>query len=191
MQQYTGITEVTFNTFNAYAESMGCSLSARVNGNTVTVKYTKGSAQMTLVYDNAALTATVTYSVDAWYDDRAATYTQVTASAVTADGVFGIYVPNASKVLKREADSILTEGTGKVYVYHNFTDADYNTFGNYMGESGCTVSGYTTEGNVLNIQVEKDGHPFTFIYDRDTHTAKVIYPSGTRAERVPLATPCR
>ncbi|MBO2517082.1 MAG: hypothetical protein CW338_07425 [Clostridiales bacterium] len=189
VQEYTNITEAQFDAFNAYAESMGCSSSVSTSGNAVTVKYSKGDATMTLVYDDAAETAKVTYSVDAWYDDGTATRTDASGAAVTADSVFGIYVPNASKVLKREADSTVTDGNGITYVYNNFTDEDYNTFGNYMGECGCAVTGYTTQGNTLNIQVEKDGHPFTFIYERDTHTGKVIYLTGTRAEKVALATP--
>lgn len=190
VQQYSGVTEARFDAFNAYAAEMGCTLSGQsVSGSVVTLTYQNGNALMTLVYDDEALTAKVTYSTDAWYDDAVFARADTAGALITADEIFGVYAPNAAKVLKRQADSVEQEARGTAYVYNNFTDADYDAFGNYMMESGCTVTGYTTEGEALIIQVEKAGSAFTFIYERDTHTGKVIYPKGTRAERVALATP--
>lgn len=196
---YSSVGEDQFDAFSARAAQMGCVLSEYTRDTVdpayvdyygseadsfVIVRYTKENAELQLLYDDATGGTVVIYSAGAYFNDEIAVRTDTAGALITAEEIFGAYMPNVSSVLDRAPDSVEKDAEGNtVYLFSGFYDGDYNTFGSYMGEKGCAVAGYTTEGSALIIRMEKDGHTFTFIYERDTHTGKVIYPEGTRAER--------
>lgn len=184
LQQYSGVTEEQFDAFNAYVAQMGCILSKKsVSGSTATVKYENGNDTMTIVYNYVDLSANVTYSKDVKCSDAVGVRTDVTGAPVTAEELFGVFVPSASIALERKEYEISRKNNEITYVYHDFSDKDYETFGKYMEEDGCNVVSYSNEDGILVILMEKKGHTFSFIYERDNHIGKVIYPKGTRAER--------
>ena len=105
----------------------------------------------------------------------------------------GKELPHLSQALKRPADgtSVLPNGSTQE-TYLNFTAGDYNAFSQYLLDSDCTVSNYSTDesGKIIINLANKSG-AFSFTYDAVRSQALVTYPSNSRvaAAYVPTPTP--
>lgn len=102
--------------------------------------------------------------------------------------VFGPSLPSVRSALNAEADKIETLSDGTViYTFFNIREEEYAEIGRYFGTSGCTLGGYSIDGNLLTVEVLKDGAAFEFVYDFFQSVATVKYQPGTREKRFIVA----
>lgn len=84
-------------------------------------------------------------------------------------------MPSIDVALKCEYDAKVIEDNQTKYVYLSFTDEDYEKVGEYLGNAGCSLTGYTVDGNVIVLTMEKNQNVFRIRYDRDAFTAEAFY----------------
>jgi len=96
------------------------------------------------------------------------------------EDVYGVPMPSLFGVIKREPDeqNILEDGTTEE-VWYQITDNEYESFGEYLSQSGCELVDYTVEGSEVTTQVGKEGKIFSFIYNSAKKKAVLMYPKGT------------
>ncbi len=188
-EKYANVQEEDYTAFGAYAAGFGCALKGYSYENgIVTCTLQKDGAAFTFAYDHMNAAATLTYPADTYITKS--TEKKTAASVLPAvDSLYGVYLPTAVTALKRQPDAErMTAENATEQVFDHFDDDAYNTYSTFIMQAGCTVAGYTVEGAVMDIKLEKDGLQFTFIYDRENSKATFIYPAGTRPEKVVLAT---
>ena len=105
----------------------------------------------------------------------------------------GRELPRISVALEREPSSTedLSDG-GIRETYDDFSEADYNTFSQYLQKTGCTLVDYhTDDSGVMVINLTNGSGKLVFSYDALRHTGIAEYPVYTRVERAwaPMPTP--
>lgn len=91
--------------------------------------------------------------------------------------VYGVYMPSLSFTLRRfGAEKILPDGS-RLVTYTEVSEVDYDTFGDYLEEYGCTLLEYGPGDNGYRFVLEKDGYSFIFEYDNVTAIAIMNYPA--------------
>ena len=105
----------------------------------------------------------------------------------------GRELPRISMALECEPSSTETLADGGLReIYNDFSEADYNTFSQYLQKTGCTLVDYhTDDSGVLVINLTNGSGKFVFSYDALHHTGITEYPVHTRVERAwaPVPTP--
>ena len=97
--------------------------------------------------------------------------------------------PSYGKMAKQGADKATQNADGSVsVVYCHVTEEDFQRFGAYLGELEYSVAEQKMEGNKLSLWLKKAPIEFDLVYEMDSQTLTLIYPSGTDYERPP-ATP--
>lgn len=93
--------------------------------------------------------------------------------------------------LEREPSSTETlAGGGLRETYDNFSEADYNTFSQYLQKTGCSLVYYhTDDSGVLVINLTNGSGNLVFSYDALRHTGIAEYPVRNRIERAWVPTP--
>ena len=103
----------------------------------------------------------------------------------------GKELPRISKALERlpsSEETLLDDSLQETYL--NFTEADYNTFSQYLQKTGCSLEEYHMDDNdVLVINLTNGSGKMTFSYDAVRHTGVVTYPGQTRVEKAWSVTP--
>lgn len=103
----------------------------------------------------------------------------------------GLELPRISMALKREPSSLaqMTDG-GFQETYNDFSEADYNTFSQYLQQTGCLLVDYhTDDSGVLVINLTNGSGNLVFSYDALHHTGIAEYPVDTRVEKAWAPTP--
>ena len=105
----------------------------------------------------------------------------------------GLELPRISMALKRGPSSSaqMTDG-GFQETYNDFSEVDYNTYSQYLQQTGCLLVDYhTDDSGVLVINLTNGSGNLVFSYDALHHTGIAEYPMNTRVERAwaPTSTP--
>ena len=187
VQTYNNVYQADYEAFGSYCAQCDCALAEMsVSGNVVTCKIEKQYASFTLEYDIVKLTAVLTYPMIAVLESKTGVADATVESILpNLDEIYGYALPNAAAVLERAPDMEIPAKDGTVtQLFNDFTDEDYSAFSKYLSSSGCTVSSYSVSGNVMTINLEKNGSAFTFEYDKVEKTARISYVDGARPENV-------
>lgn len=100
-----------------------------------------------------------------------------------ASTVYGVFMPSAEFSLNRMADSSESLDTGNFLTWESFTDADYQTFGLYLGKCGCTSKDPRLENGALKMEIVRGKTMIEMTYDRSEGRLNLFYPQGTRPEK--------
>lgn len=97
--------------------------------------------------------------------------------------IYGIDMPSMSAALRRVPDeeTVLDDGSIRQR-YSGVKEYDFDIFGKYAEEHGCSMGEYTVKDGILDAAVEKQGASFSLLYDSNEETAVLIYPAETDAE---------
>ena len=140
-----------------------------------------------MTYSPATGSLNTSYAFLSYPDNNAATGGTNILPAL--DDMLGTSMPTVAEAIQRAPDSEETNTSGEtVQTYNCFTDDDYNTFSAYLSTTGCSVDGYSLDGNVMTINLSKDGNRFDFVYDRASSIVTVTYATGTRPMQAVIAT---
>ena len=103
----------------------------------------------------------------------------------------GRELPSISMALEREPSSTeKMEDGGVRETYNDFSEADYNTFSQYLQKTGCTLVDYhTDDSGILVINLTNGSGNLVFLYDALHHTGTAEYPAHTRVEKAWAPTP--
>lgn len=159
----------------------------KTENGTIHTSLSKGNAKITVSYTPSSKNMTVAYDMLAYKLDK----TAIKGDNILPDpdSVLGTSMPSMIEAIKRMPDKETTDSTGKtIQTYSNFTDEDYNAFSIYLKSENCNVDGYSLDGSVMTIELSKNDNSFSFVYDREQKSAKVIYSQGARPKQVILAT---
>ena len=96
--------------------------------------------------------------------------------------LFGTAMPSVGVALERTADETADTGRGKEETYRGFTYDDYTAFGAYLAGAGAALKDTAVTENTITATLSARGASMEFVYDWNSQTATVIYPSGTRPE---------
>lgn len=103
----------------------------------------------------------------------------------------GRELPRISMALEREPSSteMMADG-GLRETYNTFSEADYNTFSQYLQTAGCSLVDYQTDDNgILVINLTNGSGKLIFSYDALHHIGIAEYPVYNRMERAWSPTP--
>ena len=110
----------------------------------------------------------------------------------TKNELFGEVMPTFRKILMRDPDaSEALEDGSKVVTFYQVTESEYDSFGVYLNEFGCTLLEYELNDTAITAILEKNGHSFTFTYDFADGTAVLSYPTDTSEETFDVAAAAR
>lgn len=72
---------------------------------------------------------------------------------------------------------------GTMLTYLNVTADGFNSFGQYLGEKGYSVTGTETQGDQTAYAISDGQIDFTLFYDLSHETMILVYPQGTEYEQ--------
>ena len=185
---YSDVTEEDYDAFSGYLAAYGCALTAfdTMDGVAFADLMSEG-VQFRFEYDSKMHTARLSYP-DACYIQDLDAVEMMSTLLPSAETAFGVFMPRIALATTLESTGITETNAGYEETYEGFTDQNYKEFSVYLSENDCEVKDYSLDDNgVLTIELEKNGSPFVFIYDRNAHRAVVRYDANTRPE--PTATP--
>ncbi len=96
--------------------------------------------------------------------------------------LFNTPMPSARFAVDRAPDNETADAGGITQSWAVFTDADYNAFSTYLGQSGAALVDNSIAAGVLTATIGLDDLTFVMTYDWNAKTLSVFYPAGTAPE---------
>ena len=162
-----------------------------MDDNTITLELSKENKNVCIEY-NAATNLLVVYYPNDYTEDATCYDVRENDICIFPDPeeIFGAVLPRLSTVLQRQPDRQSRTTDGKMAeIYNNFFEEDYNLFGDYLKETGCSVVNYEKTDDVLILNIERNTQSFVLKYDPVYHQACIIYNSGSLLEPVVTRSP--
>ena len=167
---------LSIETFNI-GDSTNITLYIKTDSSTEEISITLNQDQQEIV---------AIYPRDAFTDQKA-------KSVLPAIETFGRELPRLSVALERNPSKTeLSQDESLTETYFDFSPEDYNTFSQYLLQTGCTLDEYHTEDDgTIVIQLSSSGQTFIFRYNPAESTGKTEYPGHSRVEKAwaPAPTP--
>lgn len=189
VEVYSDFAYADYEKLGAYLDAEECIVSeASSDGRKVTIDILCRSKIFTITYSGEDHQLTVYYPKGTRNEKSVYALAENENSGKNIlpyyEEVFGYYLPTVSAAIKRTAYEVNKNSDGSTeYKYKQFTDDEYNIFSTYLDEKGCTVVNYAMDGKKMTIELERKGSAFTFVYDRDSKEATVIYPVSAVLEK--------
>ncbi len=181
-----------YTAFSAYlAESGAVLMNSSIEAGVLNAELGLGGFSFRFVYNWNKQSADVIYP-DGTKPESSRRSTPVGSGNVLPEiAGLGRELPRISMALEREPSSMETLEDGVLQeIYINFSEADYNTFSQYLKEAGCSVVDYhTDDSGILVINLTNGSGEMIFFYDALRHTGIAEYPVHNRIERAWMPTP--
>ena len=83
----------------------------------------------------------------------------------SADSLFGVTMPDMRFAIEREADEIENSDKGQTYIFHSFTNADYQNLDRYLASDGMKLKASSAENKMIHADLEKEDAVIACTYD--------------------------
>lgn len=195
-QTWALFTDEDYTAFSAYlAETGAILLNSSIEVGIVNAEIGLNGFSFRFIYNWNAQTASVIYPEGTMPETSRWNAPVGKGSILPEVKELGKELPRMSVAIEREPSSEETLPDGSLReTYLDFSEADYNTFSQYLQKAGCSLEEYHTDENgMLVINLTNGSGKLTFSYDAVRHTGIVTYPGQTRVEKAwvpsPVSTP--
>lgn len=178
-ETYLNFGNEDYLAFGQYLAGVGAKLTDySVENNTVTVTIFARNASMVFLYDWISKKASVIYPSGT----RAEMEKESAEPGESILPPVGGVMPSAEFAINRKPDVQAANEEGLTQTWNQFSDEDYMAFSVYLAETGAELKGSNVEAGVLDAEIFLNGYTFSFVFDWNAQTAKIIYPAGTTPE---------
>ena len=181
-----------YTAFSAYLAETGAVLKDRsIEAGVLNVEIGLNGFSFRFIYDWNKQTAETIYPEGTTPESSRWNAPVGSGSILPENKDLGRELPRISMALEREPSSTETLADGGLReIYNDFSEADYNTFSQYLQKTGCTLVDYhTDDSGVLVFNLTNGSGKLVFSYDALRHTGTAEYPVYTRVERAWAPTP--
>ena len=181
-----------YTAFSAYLAETGAALKdSSIDAGILNAEIGLNGFSFRLVFNWNAQTASVVYPEGTTPESSRWNAPVGSGSVLPELSSLGKELPRISMALEREPSSAETlEDGGLRETYNDFSEADYNTFSQYLQKTGCALLDYhTDDSGALVINLTNGSGNLVFLYDALRHTGIAEYPCHNRIERAWEPTP--
>lgn len=116
-------------------------------------------------------------------DTRVESESSIKANGKSIFPPVGGVMPSAQFAINRRPNTEETIDNIIVQVYKKFDDNCYLQFSEYLGQTGASISEYTSNNGIMQATIKQDNFSFIFKYDWNNNEAYVYYPEDTTPEK--------